>query len=129
MLILDQWIRAENYHWVADTSRVYAPVLEKHGYTPDDFNHSVEHYLQRPGEFSDIFDKANNIIKKHLADYERREKLMNMLTARQKIREQYNLPVPENYYAADSFPSDAISRPWKDSLLRPVVLLKGEERP
>lgn len=63
MLVTDQWIAsAPSVKRIADTSLVYEPILEKYGYTSEDYRKSVERYLDDPERFSRIFRTASEIL-------------------------------------------------------------------
>lgn len=68
MLVMDQWIRTNGGRMsrVADTSLVYAPILERYGYTPEDYRRSVEHYLNEPGEFTDILKETQRRLQRRV---------------------------------------------------------------
>ena len=55
MFITDQWLGANpSLRRSADTSLVYAPILEKYGYTSADYRKSVDMYMDDPERFSRI---------------------------------------------------------------------------
>ncbi|MBR1405421.1 MAG: DUF4296 domain-containing protein [Bacteroidales bacterium] len=67
MFVLDQWIRATPaLGRVADTSLVYLPILERYGYTAEDYRASVEYYLSEPAEFSGIFQTVKDRLQKRV---------------------------------------------------------------
>lgn len=69
MLILDQWARNNiGPARQADTSLVYEPIIRRHGYTVDDYTHTVEGYLQKPARFAEVFEKVQRRLQAR-ADY------------------------------------------------------------
>ena len=71
MLVTDQWITSTpGMRMVADTSLVYAPILEKYGYDLDDYIKSMDVYMDDPERFSRIFRKSGEIIAERLEDAE-----------------------------------------------------------
>ena len=63
MLVVDQWIANDlSLKRQADTSFVYAPILEKYGYTPDDYRKSVDHYMHDPERYSRILRTSAEIL-------------------------------------------------------------------
>ncbi len=48
----------------ADSSMVYEPVLNKYGYTTDEFIHTMDYYLPRPNKLKSFFLKAKEILAK-----------------------------------------------------------------
>ena len=64
MLILDQWARNNAAPArQADTSLVYEPIIRRHGYTVDDYVHTVEAYLRKPGEFANVFEQVRRTLQ------------------------------------------------------------------
>ena len=55
MFMADQWV-AQNSRSrrVADTSDFYGPIFEKYGYTVEDYDASVSHYLHKPDKYAKI---------------------------------------------------------------------------
>lgn len=69
MLILDQWARNNiGPSRQADTSLVYEPIIRRHGYTVDDYTHTVEGYLRKPARFAEVFEKVQRRLQAR-ADY------------------------------------------------------------
>lgn len=69
MFVLDQWIRTDNrLARMADTSLVYAPILERYGYTAEDYYHSVEYYLSEPAEFTEIFQTVKGRLDRRVEE-------------------------------------------------------------
>lgn len=73
MLVTDQWITSTpGVRMIADTSLVYAPILEKYGYDLDDYLASIDVYMNDPERFSRILRKSGEIIELQIEDAERR---------------------------------------------------------
>ena len=69
MLVVDQWIANDmSLKRQADTSFVYAPILEKYGYTPDDYRKSVDHYMHDPERYSRILRTSAEILGERLSE-------------------------------------------------------------
>lgn len=61
MLMTDQWIiKTPGVRMIADTSLVYEPILEKYGYTKEDYLATVDHYMNDPERFSRILRSTAN---------------------------------------------------------------------
>jgi hypothetical protein len=75
MLLADQWI-ANNpkVRRQADTSLVYEPILNKYGYTTEDYMRSVDKYMDDPERFSKIIRESIEIFDEKLKDLEVRKK-------------------------------------------------------
>ncbi|MGM9737044.1 MAG: DUF4296 domain-containing protein [Candidatus Cryptobacteroides sp.] len=67
MFLADQWLR-DNYaeSKIADTSLVYAPILENHGYKAIDYVTSVNHYMEDPESFGKILEDVKDILQKRI---------------------------------------------------------------
>lgn len=59
MFMADQWV-ASNYNARrnADTTLFYEPIFEKYGYTFEDYDASVRHYLEKPDEYAKILKSS-----------------------------------------------------------------------
>ena len=65
MLMTDQWINNNTgVRKLADTSRVYEPILKKYGHSSETYRKSVEYYLQDPDTYADA-DKAAQLAKEY----------------------------------------------------------------
>lgn len=53
---------------MADTMRIYEPIFNKYGYTTDDYNRSVDFYLERPDKFEDVFEDTKTMLEKRKAE-------------------------------------------------------------
>ncbi len=68
MYVLDQWLDDNrSLRREADTSLVYAPILDKYGYTYDDYLNSVEVYMKDPTRYSRILRKTSEILNNRLS--------------------------------------------------------------
>lgn len=63
MLMMDQWIsNTPSVRRIADTSLVYEPILNRHGYTSADYRKSVDKYMDDPERFSRILRTTSEIL-------------------------------------------------------------------
>ena len=96
MLVTDQWITSTpGIRMVADTSLVYQPILEKYGYTVEDYVASVDAYMDDPERFSRILRKSGEIIGDQIKDAEKRMAEMQRLAELPKIEADFN---PEEFF-------------------------------
>lgn len=94
MLVTDQWIQnTPDIRRIADTSLVYEPILEKYGYTSEDYQHSVDHYMDDPERFSRILRTTSEILDGQLKEL-RKQQQMRALEAKKK-RELKSIELPE----------------------------------
>lgn len=69
MYVLDQWLDDNrSLRREADTSLVYAPVLDKYGYTYDDYLNSVDVYMKDPTRYSRILRRTSEILGSRLIE-------------------------------------------------------------
>ena len=111
MLVTDQWIQTTpKVRNIADTSLVYDPILEKYGYTSEDYRYSVMHYMNDPERFSRILRTSAQILdgeilalKKEQEEMLRRKRIMSAVEVRDVIMFCGQLP-------------DRSAVDWSDSL-------------
>ena len=122
MLVTDQWIiTTPKVRNIADTSLVYDPILEKYGYTPDDYQRSIMYYLNDPERFSRILRTSAQLLedeiavmRKEQARILRYKSLMQSLTIPELVLFQEQFPDKENYNWSDSLKVkwDSLSNRW-----------------
>jgi len=75
MYVLDQWLdENRSLRREADTSLVYAPVLDKYGYTYDDYLNSVDVYMKDPTRYSRILRRTSEILGSRLTELKAEKK-------------------------------------------------------
>lgn len=75
MYVLDQWLdENRSLRREADTSLVYAPVLDKYGYTYDDYLNSVSVYMKDPTRYSRILRRTSEILGSRLTELKAEKK-------------------------------------------------------
>lgn len=75
MYVLDQWLdENRSLRREADTSLVYAPVLDKYGYTYDDYLNSVNVYMKDPTRYSRILRRTSEILGSRLTELKAEKK-------------------------------------------------------
>lgn len=63
MLMTDQWIlSAKGMRLIADTSLVYKPILDKYGYTTEDYMKTVDVYMDDPERFAKVLRTTSEIL-------------------------------------------------------------------
>ena len=59
MFMADQWLaKNSRARKTADTTNFYAPILREYGYTVQDYDASVKHYLRNPDKYAKILKSA-----------------------------------------------------------------------
>lgn len=77
MFVLDQWVGTESrLRREADTSMVYAPILEKYGYNYDDYLASVDYYMKDPERYSRILRTTSELLNRRLSELQAQKKEM-----------------------------------------------------
>lgn len=97
MLVVDEWIRSNRYEKVADTMQVYAPILQRYGYRPEDYAYTMDHYMEDPKSFAPIYDKAKDIIQALVDDVTERETAKQRLDSLERVRKNRVYPTIESY--------------------------------
>lgn len=70
----DQWINNNTgVRKLADTSRVYEPILKKYGHSSETYRKSVEYYLQDPDTYAEIMKETIKILDARLAGLNRKK--------------------------------------------------------
>ena len=73
MFLADQWLedhRSEKSR--TDTLLFYDPIFQRYGYTFEDYDRSVQHYLKDPERFSKIFRDAAQKLRDKEDQYEKK---------------------------------------------------------
>ena len=89
MLLTDQWIVTNpSMRRVADTSLVYEPILNRYGYTKEDYILSVNKYMDDPERYSRILRTTGEILDEKLSALnDRKEKLEKEAALRRALEE------------------------------------------
>lgn len=67
LFMFDQWSQKHpECRRQMDTMLVYAPIIEKYGYTVEDYRESMVEYIKDPERFSRILRRTNNILESEL---------------------------------------------------------------
>ncbi len=78
MLVADQWLLDNgSERKTADTTLFYEPVFRKYGYTTEDYQYSLHHYLKNAEKFDRMVDKVMETLE------ERKKCLENQLSSDQ----------------------------------------------
>ena len=123
MFVTDQWIQnTPKLRSIADTSLVYEPILEKYGYTSEDYQHSVQHYMDDPERFSRILRTTGEILDDQIKDLKRKQKELQALEAKRLAESKRKYPEYELWYTElpprdERDYSDTISVGWDTASL------------
>lgn len=97
MFVADQLILQDNeLRRMADTTLVYDPILEKYGYTADDYRASVSYYIKDPDRYARILRNTGVILEKQLKELKEEKARMESLL---KLHDEISDFAPERIYA------------------------------
>lgn len=103
MFVTDQWVLSTpSVRRLADTSLVYEPILEKYGYTSEDYRKSVDSYMDDPERFSRILRSSVGILDKRLEELNKKKEELDHLKALEKLLQQ--LKYESDFKAEEFFP-------------------------
>ena len=93
MYLADTWLMNAPYdaRLRADTTAFYNPILEKYGYTLEDYWASVSYYMQDPDRFSRIIGKSGDILENELKVLEKTKEAADSLQ-KPKMRKAKEVP-------------------------------------
>ncbi len=64
MFLADQWVRDNaDARAIADTTLFFDPIFERYGYDFEDFDRSVNYYLDHPIEYADLLSEASDRLR------------------------------------------------------------------
>lgn len=87
MLMTDQWIANHpELRKKADTSLVYEPILEKYGYTTQDYVLTMDKYMDDPERYSRILRTTGEILDSRLKELQvKKEELQRLEEIRKRL--------------------------------------------
>lgn len=113
MFIIDQQINQDrDARRAADTSFVYAPVLQKYGYTVDDYRASMAHYIKDPDRYARILRNSASMIETEIKSLKKEKERLDAL---EKMHEEVSAFGPERIFRLtglgnpDIFAEDSLS--------------------
>ncbi|MCR5326418.1 MAG: DUF4296 domain-containing protein [Bacteroidales bacterium] len=110
MFLADQWLNDHKTERSrADTMLFYDPIFRRYGYTFEDYDASVRHYLKDPEKFSKVFRDAANKLK------DKRDVFRRKVEQLDRVKE-FNASIKG--YSVKNFKADTIiwRSAYKDSL-------------
>ena len=115
MFLADQWLNDNPVlKKTADTTRFYETIFRKFGYDFEDYDASVNYYLNRPEKYKKIIEHAQNKLRKTQKSLESFEKALERQNQILAGLGALHLPV----FAVDSVKVDTLMvwAPWRDTL-------------
>lgn len=105
MLVTDQWIMSTpGVRLIADTSLVYEPILEKYGYTSEDYLKTVDVYMNDPERFARILRTSTEILDKRLVALKKQKSILSAHERKEKEREEMEKMLQADFDPAEYFP-------------------------
>lgn len=112
MFLADQWLYDHaSERSVADTSLFYDPILARYGYTFEQYDKSVKHYMKDPERFSKVFRIATEKLRSRQKVYERKKNLVEQV-------KQFNAQFKG--YGTKDFDEDTLL--WKSPVIDSLLL-------
>ncbi|HHV04665.1 MAG: DUF4296 domain-containing protein [Bacteroidales bacterium] len=121
---------------LADSTMVYIPILEKHGYTADQFLATLDYYIGRPSRYKSLLTRLRNSMNAERTEYNER---MARIKEKKVLVERFNhwlhdtVPSRHDFVLKQSLqrilaPDSSLIHPWRadtDSLYkeRPLRVL------
>lgn len=117
MFLADQWLEDHSgERSKADTSLFYDPIFRRYGYTFEDYDASVQHYLKDPEKFSKIFRDASFKLKDKRDFYKKQSDRLEQI-------KEFNASI-KGYKIQDFRKDTTIWRtPYKDSLKEAIRIM------
>lgn len=101
MYLIDQSLmKRERSSGITDTLKIYEPILEKYGYTIEDYYSSLRIYLKRPDKFEEVFDICISNLEARKAAIE------SIILARERSQKKWNFRDSVLVAVCDSSRSD-----------------------
>ena len=114
MFVTDQWVQSKpGLRTIADTSLVYEPILEKYGYDSEDYQHSVDRYMDDPERFSRILRTTADILDKEIKSLRKKQAEIKLHEEKKKEIAKFEIEMFQFY---DELISEDGLRGWSDSL-------------
>lgn len=114
MFVTDQWIQSKpGLRTIADTSLVYEPILEKYGFDSEDYQYSIDHYMDDPERFSRILRSTAEILDKEIKALQKKQAELKVHEEKKREIAKFEIEMFQFY---DELISEDGLRGWSDSL-------------
>ena len=110
MFLADQWLRDNaDARKVADTTLFFDPIFRKYGYSFEDYDRSVQYYLEHPDRYTKILNRAADRLRK---EGDRMQKAADALTARDLELDRFRRSYQRKDFSSDSLRWAGIRTFW-----------------
>ena len=105
MLMTDQWVMsAKGVRLIADTSLVYEPILEKYGYTTEDYVKTVDVYMNDPERFAKVLRTTVDILDERLVQLRKEKHAQEVKAAKEREWKKMADLLKSDFDPAEYFP-------------------------
>lgn len=105
MLMTDQWVMsAKGVRLIADTSLVYEPILEKYGYTTEDYVKTVDVYMDDPERFAKVLRTTVDILDERLVQLRKEKHAQEVKAAKEREWKKMADLLKSDFDPAEYFP-------------------------
>lgn len=113
IIVLDQWVREHPAAQpVVDTTLFFEPIFERYGYTFEDYDRTVNYYVDRPEKFGKVFTAVSARIEARQKYYEALAEKFDKINEANRRFENYK---ERDYSSVGIRKADSVMR-WRTPL-------------
>ncbi len=112
----DRYLESMSQLKLGDSVQIYIPIIEKHGYTFDEYKATVDYYLHKPEELTKIFKLTEAKVK------QRRDYLENIISQTKEKNKRWKLLDSLDIYGDDNFKGNGHYRALRALFFKPDTL-------
>lgn len=112
----DRYLESMSQLKLGDSVQIYIPIIEKHGYTFDEYKATVDYYLHKPEELTKIFRLTETKVK------QRRDYLENIISQTKEKNKKWKLLDSLDIYGDDNFKGNGHYRALRVLFFKPDTL-------
>lgn len=112
----DRYLESMSQLKLGDSVQIYIPIIEKHGYTFDEYKATVDYYLHKPEELTKIFKLTEVKVK------QRRDYLENIISQTKEKNKRWKLLDSLDIYGDDNFKGNGHYRALRVLFFKPDTL-------
>ena len=112
----DRYLESMSQLKLGDSVQIYIPIIEKHGYTFDEYKATVDYYLHKPEELTKIFRLTETKVK------QRRDYLENIISQTKEKNKKWKLLDSLDIYGDDNFKGNGHYRALRALFFKPDTL-------
>ncbi len=130
MLLADQWLRDHpDSRKAADTTLFFDPIFKRYGYSFEDFDRSVNYYVDHPEQYTKILTGASERLSR---ENERLQQLRDARIAAEQERDRLHALYKSDWNFSDDslrWAQDRILWPVRDTAVRDTAARDSLARP